>query len=292
MQMNPPPPRVTIVMPLYNAAEFVAAAIASLQAQTFPHWNLLVINDASTDESPAIVAALAAKDPRITLLHNNSGHKGAGAARNIGMDAATGEYILMADADDLSHPRRIAAQLAFMDAHPRIAMSGCWARAFGQRGGVLWPFPFQSFIRATALVRYPFVCASVMLRASAVTQRYPVHFSRSEDAYFCTLIAMRHRVANIPKLLYHYRFHPGSLSHRAAPREQAAVYAALISELHGFTPDAQQLEAHLALRGQLAGIGVRRQAAWLRQLLRQGRFSPAQKALVWACCGLRWLAGK
>lgn len=104
---------VSIVMPAYNAAAFIAESIGSVQQQTFAEWELLVIDDASVDDTCEIVKAIRSEDTRIKL-HTLPANQGAGFARNIGIKAATGDFICFLDADDLWKPHKLEKQLQVM----------------------------------------------------------------------------------------------------------------------------------------------------------------------------------
>ncbi|MGI4800437.1 MAG: glycosyltransferase family 2 protein [Janthinobacterium lividum] len=104
------PPRVSVVVAAYNASSFIGAAIASVQAQTEPSWELLVVDDCSTDETLEIVADLASRDARIRTIRTAS-NSGPGAARNLGFAAARGEWIAILDADDSYAPNRLETLL-------------------------------------------------------------------------------------------------------------------------------------------------------------------------------------
>ncbi|MFC6496535.1 glycosyltransferase family 2 protein [Gemmobacter lanyuensis] len=108
-------PLVSVVIPVFNAADTLAGTVASVQAQSLTDWEALLIEDGSTDESPAICARLAAADPRLRLLRTG-GQAGAGPARNAGIAAARGRFIAFLDADDQWHPRKLDLQLAAMAA--------------------------------------------------------------------------------------------------------------------------------------------------------------------------------
>lgn len=104
---------VSVIMPAHNAAGFIAESIRSVQQQTFPHWELLVIDDASNDDTSRIVEEQKAADPRIKL-HILPTNQGAGFSRNIGIKAAVGKYISFLDADDLWKPHKLETQLKVM----------------------------------------------------------------------------------------------------------------------------------------------------------------------------------
>jgi teichuronic acid biosynthesis glycosyltransferase TuaG len=113
----PGAPALSVVMPVYNAAAFLAAAVASVQAQSWQDWELILVEDGSSDASPQLLRALAAADPRLHVLHSG-GNRGAGVARNLAMDAARGRYLAFLDADDLWHPQKLAWHLQFLAARP------------------------------------------------------------------------------------------------------------------------------------------------------------------------------
>jgi len=106
-------PLVSVIMPAYNAAGFIAESIRSVQQQTHANWELLVIDDASHDATSKIVEAFKADDERIKL-HVLPTNQGAGFARNIGIKAATGDFISFLDADDLWKPHKLEKQLKLM----------------------------------------------------------------------------------------------------------------------------------------------------------------------------------
>lgn len=121
---------VDVVIPLYNCTSFIEQAIASVQGQTVPVRNIIVVNDGSTDDGPEKVAAMAAKDKRIILL--SGPNRGLSAARNKGIRAATSSFVAFLDADDLWAPAKIEQQLAAM--HDRCVFSHTLAEAVDEQG--------------------------------------------------------------------------------------------------------------------------------------------------------------
>ncbi len=113
---------VSVLLPCRNAANTLDAAIASIATQTHTNWELLLIDNASTDESPSIAKQCAAKDDRIRLIEEPT--VGIAHALNTGLAQANGSYIARMDADDLSHPQRLEKQVAFLDSHPEVGVLG------------------------------------------------------------------------------------------------------------------------------------------------------------------------
>lgn len=107
-------PQVSVLLPAYNAAATHGRAIASIRAQTYPDWELLVIDDGSTDATRDVAAVAAGADPRVRLLARE--HGGIATALNAGLAEARGTFIARMDADDTSHPERLAEQVAWLEA--------------------------------------------------------------------------------------------------------------------------------------------------------------------------------
>lgn len=146
--MEAAPARVTVLITLYNKGAYVAETVQSVLSSTFTDFELLVVDDASTDDGLAVVRHIG--DPRIRILESPV-NTGRAAAANRGYDHARGEYVAVLDADDLMDPERLAKQVTLMDAHPEVGVCGSWSRMMDD--------PLQ-------LVRMPFtdeVCRSVML---------------------------------------------------------------------------------------------------------------------------------
>ncbi len=101
---------VSIILPALNSEKTIAKAIESIQAQSYPHWELLIVDDGSTDHTQKIVSNFISEDSRIRLFYNNK-NKGAAYARNVGLHYAAGDYITFHDADDVSHVERLEYQL-------------------------------------------------------------------------------------------------------------------------------------------------------------------------------------
>ena len=118
-------PKVTVLMPVYNAEKYLIEAIRSILTQSFMDYELLIINDGSTDDSLKIIKSFS--DKRIRLVQNER-NIGQANSLNKGIKLARGEYIVRMDADDISLSERIKKQVKFMDANPEIGISGTWIK--------------------------------------------------------------------------------------------------------------------------------------------------------------------
>ena len=138
---------VSIIMPTYNCGAFIGETIATVQAQTYSHWELLVVDDCSTDDTAEVVASLAKSDPRIRYVRLET-NSGAAMARNRAMELAQGRYMAFLDSDDLWHPDKLRRQIDFMTS--RGAAMSCTAYAQIDEQGV----PTGKIVRSPARTSY------------------------------------------------------------------------------------------------------------------------------------------
>lgn len=144
---------VSIVMPAFNSAGFISESISSVQNQTFENWELLVIDDASRDNTPQVVKDIMTRDPRIKL-HSLPANQGAGFARNIGIKASKGTYISFLDADDLWLPHKLEIQLKFMEdqeievCYTSYELIDEEGRSKGEKIEALGNLPFKKLLKA------------------------------------------------------------------------------------------------------------------------------------------------
>ena len=112
----PQSPLVSVIMPAYNAARFIEQAVESVVAQTYTHWELLIVNDCSTDTTSQMIHQLMAKHSQIRFFDQKI-NQGVAKTRNIAIDAAAADYIAFLDSDDIWLPNKLEKQLAFMEQH-------------------------------------------------------------------------------------------------------------------------------------------------------------------------------
>lgn len=215
-------PTVTVLMAVHNAEPYLAEALDSLLAQTYRDFELLVVDDGSTDGSSARLDAYARSDRRIRLLRHER-NQGLTASLNHGLAQARGRYIARQDADDRSAPRRLARQVAFLEAQPEVALVGSWYRQIDPEGLVLGApsLPCQTTVLRWALHFYcPFVHSAVMFRRTVVPDAvgpYDGRWPYAMDYELWTRIADQYPVANLPEPLVDWRYHPTSMTARRAP---------------------------------------------------------------------------
>jgi len=227
---------VSIIMPVKDADRFLAAAIASVRAQTFTDWELLIVDDDSADAGPAIAAEAAAADPRVRVLKTEAGHGGAAAARNLGLDAATGTFVAFLDADDLYEKDKLAVEVTLLERNPTAAMTYGPARWFFEDAPELdWTESMRGLantlhqppelFRRIILDResqVPCTCAVLIRRdALAVVGGFLERLSLYEDQTLWVKLMLRYPTYVHNKVLCRYRQHARSASARA---EAAGTY--------------------------------------------------------------------
>ena len=222
-------PQVSVVIPVWNGERYLKQAIESILAQDFVDFELLVIDDGSTDRSAEIVSAFA-HDPRVTLHKQANG--GVVAARNAGLRVARAEFVAFLDADDIALPGRLAKQAAYLRAHPEAAVIGSNITYFSDADGVIrtQKFPFGEAKVAMALeTGNPLAQPSVMLRKSLAIDaggyREAFRFG-AEDYDLWLRLAEKHPLDNLPEVLTLYRIHDDSLTHRRRHEQTFAALAA------------------------------------------------------------------
>jgi glycosyltransferase involved in cell wall biosynthesis len=216
-------PLVSMLMPVFNQAPFVGRAIASALAQTHRDLEILVLDDGSTDASYEIAADFARRDSRIRLERSGR-NEGAAAARNRLLARSGGRYICFLDGDDFILPEKIAAQIAFLDAHPEFCAVGTGCILVDGKDR---PLRRIHYTRDDAELRYfpDLCCATVMYRAEVLRQAgsFRTDLANGEDVDMVLRIAEFGRITNMPDALYAYRQHRGQLSRRAGSGHIVAV---------------------------------------------------------------------
>lgn len=206
--------RVSIIMPVYNSGKYVGEAIQSILDQSFADFELIIINDASSDNSFATVAKFAATDPRIRVV-NHSENQGQTISRIDGMRVASGKYIAFLDSDDIAERDRLETQVYFLDNHLEIDLVGSAAtiiNAEGQKVACITPPLRSEQIKKTLTKRNCFFLSSIMLRnTSQARYRSKMRYGEDYDFLLC-LLASGHKFSNIKKPLVRYRILSSSVT--------------------------------------------------------------------------------
>ncbi|MEC0180317.1 glycosyltransferase [Paenibacillus peoriae] len=195
-------PRASVLLPVYNTAAFVLAAINSILAQTYSDFELIIIDDGSTDGSAFLISQIA--DFRVIKIFHST-NQGLVATLNEGLNKATGEYIVRMDSDDISTPDRLAIQISFMDQNPLIDVCGA---AFTS-GGAMKVNPASHEEIKTWLLFHCCICHPATIIRNSMIRRLGIQYDRdyphAEDYELWNRLAFQVQMANIPINLLYYR---------------------------------------------------------------------------------------
>jgi len=295
------PPRVTVFIPAYNREYYIRSAIDSILQQSFRDFELLIVDDGSTDGT--VDAIQSYDDPRIRLAHNGA-NLGIPASRNHGLRLARGEYIALLDSDDFAYPWRLARQVAFLDRHRHIAQVGSWCTLMNSNGDLLPRVRRHPSRPSDVDVHLLFHCSlinrTVMARTAILrTFGYDESFPRCQDYELHGRLAERHAIANMSQLLVCGREHDGRITRNTkdiGKDRKMAIQGRLLERL-GVHFSTNDLEQHYLLtqkpqKHRDSDTHLDWTEAWLNRLLdanrRSQRYDPAALqrvvALIWASC--------
>ena len=206
-------PTVSVVMPTYNAAPYVGAAISSVLGQTFGDLELIVVDDASTDGTQSIIEGLAAQDARI-VFERSQVNQGAAVRRNQALALANGRFVAFLDGDDVWMADKLERQLAFMRSMDS-AFSFTGYKVISAEGDELDRIPsmparldYPGLMKNTAIG-----CSTVILDRSKVGEvRFPDMRSRQDFVLWLTILKAGHEAYGLSEMLAAYRIAPGSIS--------------------------------------------------------------------------------
>jgi glycosyltransferase involved in cell wall biosynthesis len=207
-------PLVSLLMGVQDGEAYLPAAVDSVLGQTMGDLELIVVDDASSDRTPQILAGY--DDSRLVVLRNEE-NIGLTRSLNRGLAAARGRYVGRQDDDDRSLPARLERQLAFLDKHPDIALCGTWARFIdtaGIRSGVGHPPAEPDALAAGLLEENKIFHGSLLARRELMDALggYRVEFRYSQDYDLYLRALDSHRLANVPEELYELRFHTAAIT--------------------------------------------------------------------------------
>lgn len=206
-------PAVSVLMGVWNGAPQVREAVESILSQTMADLELIVVDDDSSDATPAILASF--RDPRLQVIRRSRG--GLTSALNAALRLSRAPLVARLDADDLALPERLERQLAFLSAHPDVGLLGTAAREVDASGGevaIVRPPTGDAGIRRALIRRNPFVHSSVVMRRAAMEQAggYDEAFPVAQDYDLWMRMSRVTRMANLPEHLVVRRLRPGRVS--------------------------------------------------------------------------------
>jgi glycosyltransferase involved in cell wall biosynthesis len=208
-------PLISVILPVYNAEKYIQASIESILQQTYSNFELIILNDGSTDGSEALIRGF--KDQRIRYFSHQN--RGLAKTLNAGIALSIGIIIARQDADDISLPTRFEEQIRFLNQHPEVMLLGTRAQLMDEKGNLKNAFhehPTQSAeLKTDLLFNNPFVHSSVMIRKEILNRTGDYTAEIFEDYTLWSAIAAISEVGNLPHNLVQYREVATGISQRA-----------------------------------------------------------------------------
>lgn len=229
-------PLVSVFIPVYNAEGYIKEAIDSVLSQTYQNFEIIVLNDGSTDQTQHILEELAKKDERIKIYKNEQ-NLGLTLTRNKGISLCKGEYIALLDADDLMVKQRIEKQIDFFKTNPDYDAVSSWMQIFDQDGlkQIIRYRETMNDYKSVSIFYSPISHAAALFKSSVIQKlgyRSPFKFAEDYDMWFRFL--MHYKVAVIPEVLYLYRAHHSQTIGAANKENQDFSHKELIKSMHCF----------------------------------------------------------
>ena len=236
-------PDISVIMSVYNGETYLKEAIESVMNQTFKNWELIVINDCSTDSTAEILGELSSKDERIKV-HPNEVNLRLPTSLNKAISLCEGKYIARMDADDICLPDRLEKQYKFMEENPDVSLSSC--RFMTVKNGVYMSGGAggrcdNNALRAMLLVANPILHPGVIAKAEVMKKyNYDATHTCTEDLELWTRMAMgNEKMAILPECLLIYRLHDKQITSTTLERQHTEVlkiqkkyYGTLLKEMN------------------------------------------------------------
>ncbi len=265
-------PRVSVIIPCFNHGGYLDETVASVLAQSFRDFEIIVVNDGSTDDATLRLLA-ASRWPQTRVIH--TANQGVAMARNNGIREAQGEYILPLDADDLIAPTYLEKTVAVLDRSAQTGIVYSHADCFGSRKG-FWPVP--DFSRKGMLLTNLIFCSALFRRQDweRVGGYNPNMISGWEDwDFWISLLELGREVYRIPEVLFSYRIVAGSRERSMDRQKQVAMHLQLMRNHPGFF--VEQSQSLLELYYRIRSSGFYRLLKRLRIPQLAGRFLRGKK---------------
>lgn len=216
--------KVSVIMPVYNAEKYLSEAIESVLNQMYTNFELLLINDRSTDNSKKICKEYSKKDSRIVLLENNSENHGPGPTRNIGLDYATGEYVYFMDADDWADEELLQCAVSrIQETNADIVQFGAIYERYDGNRSEQYFWSGKEILTKDEIKRDFFyywkenrnsLWMHLFRKKVVEAIRFENIIIGEDICYIMDALCNTEKIAYIAKSLYHYRYVEGSTSHR------------------------------------------------------------------------------
>jgi GT2 family glycosyltransferase len=286
-------PKISVVMSAYNAAVYIRKAVDSILRQTFGDFEFIIVDNGSVDDTGLILDEYQKLDGRVRVYYHDQ--EGWAPAQNWACQLARGKYVAMMDADDMSDPRRLEKQLAYIESHPNIGVLGTWIQKIDYAGSVtgVWCPPVSPMmLKWTSFFGVCVAHSSVMMRRELLERLdfYRVDLRYATDADLWLRASAITEFANLPEVLHQYRVWPASTTQSHLPVVREIQVRLLVSFIRDFLQSDPSLEAVAGLRQLRVGPAIESLkqitlTATLiqelyRQFLKQNMTSPEERSEI------------
>lgn len=231
---------VSTIIATHNRSGLLPHAVNSILSQSYQDFEIIIVDDASTDDTSKVIEELRQRDPRIQSLHLQQ-KQGPGFARNLGISYAKGKYVAIMDDDDLSHVERFSSQVTFLETHPDVMIVGTFIQKideFGNKNGEI-TYPLSNGqIRWGLFFRCTVGHATTMIRRLLFAD-FGISYSDSlkigEDWKLFIDVTQNYKVANLPEVLYSYRRYPDSITIKEPELELKSISRIIVAEVKAYT---------------------------------------------------------
>jgi glycosyltransferase involved in cell wall biosynthesis len=292
-------PLVSVVINAYNVEPYLAECLDGALAQTMEDFEVILVNDGSTDATGAIAEAYARRDGRLRVLHNER-NLGIPATINRALALSRGEFVAKMDADDVSLPPRLERQVAHLRANPQVVMVGCWWVRIDMQGrelGAQRPRPSNERLARRMRTRCVLMHTGVMYRGDVVRRlKYREFFRYAQDYDLFLRLCEHGEIAILPEVLVKQRLnYEGVTVQRFHQQAQYARYARLFArqrlargtdDYERVAADPQAIRPYVSSRASLSFYHYRR--GLLRVTL--GKMRAARVEFWWSLCAVPWNA--
>jgi len=244
---------VSVVMPVFNSSVYLPDAIESILSQSYQNFEFIIVNDGSTDHSEEIV--LSYHDNRIKYIRLEQNY-GNACARNLGLQNASGKYVMIQDSDDMSLPDRMKIQVEYMESHPWVGVCGSYMKVIEKDKEYYRKYPTDAgIIRACLFSKNMVAQPTVMIRKEVFDIYNLKHLKYYEDFNLWYQASKVTAIVNIPRVLVHYRlFDSGQkLNHRLIKEYVVQlIFRQKLSELNIHIPEAEFIDFAAFMKGYIA----------------------------------------
>lgn len=226
-------PRISVIMPVYNASAYLAESIESILNQTFKNFELIILNDCSTDNSKDIIEHFLSKDNRILFIDKKQ-NVGPASLRNEGIELAKGEFIALNDSDDISLPTRFEKQLKVFENDVNLCVCGSWYTIFGEglKNKIIKNTEEDAKLKVDFLDNCHIGNSTVTFRKALIgNNRFNPDYVPAEDYELWARLIKNTKFYNIQESLLLYRWHSTNISQTKKENTQRALDLIKLSQL-------------------------------------------------------------